>query len=84
MFIILLNIIFVGSTDMAEMPLRWNKLFCNLNRNNNLFHVRCGQSFFDFGQNILLLFFMNGSSCNCESNGSFIVKFMLKSLTQLP
>lgn len=64
MFIILFKIIFVGS-DKAEKPLRWNKLFCNLNRNNNLFHVRCGQSFFDIGQNSLLLFLMNGSPCNC-------------------
>lgn len=48
MFIILFKIIFVGSTDKAEKPLRWNKLFCNPNRNDNLFHVRCGQSFFLF------------------------------------
>lgn len=56
MFIILFKIIFVGSPDKPEKPLRWNKLFCNLNRNNNLFHVRCGQSFFYFGQNILPLY----------------------------
>lgn len=54
MFIILFKIMFVGSPDKPEKSLRWNKLFCNLNRNNNLFHVRCGKSFFDFGQNILL------------------------------